>query len=546
MCADVKKNWMEQPQQQQQPQQYPSLQAPQPMHAIPNGHSPNLYHQSQPQRQERQGSSEDNSEELIPTAIVIKNIPFAIKREQLTDVMSEMHLPLPYAFNYHFDNGVFRGLAFANFSSPEETAVVIEAMNHMELQGRKLRVEYKKMLPLQERERIEREKRERRGQLEEQHRPMQSMGLHSAASISSISSALPAASPSPVSMRGQQETSKSSQLSMVNSANYVEIDMNDGKTLEYYAKLVVFKDDENRRMFVIEPPVTATYRRIIHELAHKLGLEHESAGTGDMRHVQVFKDKRTSNNLGLQTANLMYNDTQRRGLARAATMDFNESRDPLYHSLRTQNSALLDVPGSPGGLGGIGGQRSLREAKSFGDLQARTASPALSSSSFPANLTQNVTRYAEYGLLNGQSPNSNMPLGGRDDSYLSNGFSNMTLGSYDRATASRLAGRPDGHAGAIGSQRSQHGLNNGLSGLAAYDDNNSAAPRSNGASAVERQPRGPGAEWGPGFTRPRQNGHSSRSSGDGDLNGEQQQLNPAAAQQAGNNGNNNNNASRYM
>lgn len=182
------------------------------MHQIPNGHQASLYQQSQPQRQERQGSTDDTNEELIPTAIVIKNIPFAIKREQLTDVMSEMHLPLPYAFNYHFDNGVFRGLAFANFSSPEETAVVIDAMNHMELQGRKLRVEYKKMLPLQERERIEREKRERRGQLEEQHRPMQSMGLHSQPSMSSLSSALPATSPSPVSMR---ETSKFSDAGFI-------------------------------------------------------------------------------------------------------------------------------------------------------------------------------------------------------------------------------------------------------------------------------------------------------------------------------------------
>lgn len=212
-AADLQKTWLDQPQQQQNAPQYPGLQAPQPLHTIPNGHQPSMYHSSQPaqsQRQDRQGSTaaEDNtSEELIPTAIVIKNIPFAIKREQLTDVMSEMHLPLPYAFNYHFDNGVFRGLAFANFSSPEETAIVIDAMNHMELQGRKLRVEYKKMLPLQERERIEREKRERRGQLEEQHRPMQ-MGVHNSTSISSLSSALPATSPSPVSMRGQQETSE--------------------------------------------------------------------------------------------------------------------------------------------------------------------------------------------------------------------------------------------------------------------------------------------------------------------------------------------------
>src|SRR2546429_6146736 len=114
--------------------------------------------------------------------------------------MTEITLPLPYAFNYHFDNGVFRGLAFANFTSAEETATVIDMLNHFELQGRKLRVEYKKMLPLAERERIEREKRERRGQLEEQHRPMQT-SLHNQNSVSSLSSAVPATSPSPVSSR---------------------------------------------------------------------------------------------------------------------------------------------------------------------------------------------------------------------------------------------------------------------------------------------------------------------------------------------------------
>ncbi|OBT61904.1 hypothetical protein VE03_08227 [Pseudogymnoascus sp. 23342-1-I1] len=474
------KTWLDQPQQQNAP--YPSLQTQQPMQGMPNGHQqPSMYHASQsaqPQRQDRQGSSTEDSasEELIPTAIVIKNIPFAIKREQLTDVMSEMHLPLPYAFNYHFDNGVFRGLAFANFSSPDETAIVIDAMNHMELQGRKLRVEYKKMLPLQERERIEREKRERRGQLEEQHRPMQ-MGVHNSASISSLSSALPATSPSPVSMRGQQET---------------KIDMNDATTLDYYGRLVVFKDDETRRMFVVEPPVPATYRRVLHELAHKLGLEHESAGTGDMRHVQIFKDKR-SNPLSMSSS-LLYNDTSRRGLARAATMDFNESRDPLYHTLRTASSALLDVPGSPGALTGAP-PRSLREAKSFGDLQARTSSPALSSSSFPANLSHNAARYADY---------QNAQLPPRDD-YLPAAFSNLALG-YERGggTAPRIPA-----AGAIGSQRSTHGLNT------TYEDVQRGGAA--GGGAVERQPRGPGSEWGAGFARARTNGHASRGSGELDL-----------------------------
>lgn len=142
----------------------------------------------------------DPDEELIPTAIVIKNIPFAVKKEQLVSLMTELRLPLPYAFNYHFDNGVFRGLAFANFTTADETASVIDALNHFELHGRKLRVEYKKMLPLAERERIEREKRERRGQLEEQHRPLGGT-LQTQASFSSLTSHVPATSPSPVSGR---------------------------------------------------------------------------------------------------------------------------------------------------------------------------------------------------------------------------------------------------------------------------------------------------------------------------------------------------------
>lgn len=155
-------------------------------------------------RPEASGGPSEAEDELIPTAIVIKNIPFAVKKEQLVQLMTELNLPLPYAFNYHFDNGVFRGLAFANFTSAEETATVIEVLNHFELQGRKLRVEYKKMLPLQERERIEREKRERRGQLEEQHRPMATSQLQTQSSMSSLTSHLPATSPSPVSQRGQK------------------------------------------------------------------------------------------------------------------------------------------------------------------------------------------------------------------------------------------------------------------------------------------------------------------------------------------------------
>lgn len=161
----------------------------------------------------------DPDDELIPTAIVIKNIPFAVKKEQLVDLMTQMNLPLPYAFNYHFDNGVFRGLAFANFTSADETAQVIDHLNHYELQGRKLRVEYKKMLPLQERERIEREKRERRGQLEEQHRPIGGQ-LHSQQSMSSLSSHRQAHTPSPINPGNVMPGESSSQI-LQNEANHM-------------------------------------------------------------------------------------------------------------------------------------------------------------------------------------------------------------------------------------------------------------------------------------------------------------------------------------
>lgn len=162
--------------------------------------------------QQRASPPQNDNDELIPTAIVIKNIPFAVKKEQLIACMTDMRLPLPYAFNYHFDSGVFRGLAFANFTSADETQAVIQAMNHMELQGRKLRVEYKKMLPVQERERIERDKREKRGQLQEQHQPLAPSQvqnpLHTQSSMASMTSLSsvnhpPPTSPSPVSIRGK-------------------------------------------------------------------------------------------------------------------------------------------------------------------------------------------------------------------------------------------------------------------------------------------------------------------------------------------------------
>ncbi|CAK7902622.1 hypothetical protein CAAN1_16S03334 [[Candida] anglica] len=223
----------------------------------------------------------DDDDELIPTAIVIKNIPFAIKKEQLLDVMTKLNLPLPYAFNYHFDNGVFRGLAFANFTSTNETSSVVNLLNGREIGGRKLRVEYKKMLPLQERERIEREKREKRGQLEEQHRSTSNASL---ASLMSTASTTAATKNLSVSGSGTQNTSQTERLfvafpSQVQSASPLplipaEVNFNDPDVLDLYTQLVLYRDDSTKSVFELAFPSTLTIgqRKILSILASFLNL----------------------------------------------------------------------------------------------------------------------------------------------------------------------------------------------------------------------------------------------------------------------------------
>lgn len=453
--------------------------------------------QSSAMRPEASASSADD-DELIPTAIVIKNIPFAVKKEQLVQLMTELNLPLPYAFNYHFDNGVFRGLAFANFTSAEETATVIEVLNHFELQGRKLRVEYKKMLPLQERERIEREKRERRGQLEEQHRPMGGgPQLQTQSSMSSLTSHIPATSPSPVSQRGQK----------------IDVDLNDTQTLSYYSQLLLFKEDTVRDSVIFPHNLTPSQRRTVHTLAHNMGLGHASRGSGEQRQVQVFKIAAGAN-VSPPTSSIPpsgQSDSGRRGLNRAATIDFSEARQEgpgAFNTLRGQNSGFLGVMDSPGNF--ANGQ-NLRAAKSFADLRSYTPSPVPSSASFPAALQSNGARLQYEGAPTATSNTptltpvqSGSSLGmQRDDNLLVNSLGGLSLGTGiggPNSSPRRLRGMfsweqdsQQSNAGAIGSNR---GMGMG------YDGQQERMP--------VRQPRGPTPDKGTGFRR--QNGHQARGS----------------------------------
>lgn len=480
----------------------------------------------------------DPEDELIPTAIVIKNIPFAVKKEQLVQLMTELHLPLPYAFNYHFDHGVFRGLAFANFTTPEETAVVIEHLNHFELQGRKLRVEYKKMLPLQERERIEREKRERRGQLEEQHRPMPAAQLHNQHSMSSLSSHIPAASPSPVSSRNPKLGKWSPAWvpsrrlpAEADDGPLADVDLNDPQTLQFYSQLLLFKDDLSREALIFPSTLSPAQRRTVHTLAHHMALAHLSRGTGEHRQVHVFRAPLGGSNISPPMPpyplHIHAGDAHRRGLNRAATIDFGEARGSDlggYGSLGRHPSGLLDVPGSPGMGGGVSAvAQNLRGAKSFADLRSYTPSPAPSSASFPATLNVGIPRYPDPAAVSGAAGTPNLtptatgaPLSAnRDENLLVNGLGGMSLGAglgigggpvrdprgvlpFDREP------QPQSFGGPIGSNRSIS---------LSHDD----PARERGPGMPARQPRGPLPERGPGFPRARPSGHRQRGSDESSL-----------------------------
>lgn len=234
---------------------------------------------------------------------------------------ASLSIPTPYAFNYHLDQqGSFRGLAFANFRQAADADAVVVALNGFDVQGRKLRVEYKKVLQASEKERIEREKairRMRSMQLEKDHGagtpiyedygvplqaapfPPQPQRSYSSSSYqqqdysqhsipgmpaSPYSHALASAPPN---MPTQQAPPTPSSASDKSSSN--ELDLNDPSTLEIYSRILLFKDDRMRDELAFSRTLSPKQRRVVHLIAQKLGVYHYSVGEGDERYAVVTR-----------------------------------------------------------------------------------------------------------------------------------------------------------------------------------------------------------------------------------------------------------------
>ena len=316
------------------------------------------------------------------------------------------------------------------------------------------------------------------------------------------------------------------------------MDLNDPQTLQFYSQLLLFRDDLSRDALIFPSTLSPAQRRVVHTLAHHMVLAHVSRGTGEQRQVHVYRAP--ANNLTSSVPAIPTTvhpvESQRRGLNRAATMDFTDARgsDPgAYSTIGRQTASLLDIPGSPGR-----DRQNLRPAKSFADLRSYTPSPVPSSASFPAALGAGISRYIDYG---GNSVASTTPSltptatgttisGNRDDSLLLNGLANMSLSSGlggNLGVGGANLRDPRGLQGMDRENQNPVGTGIGASfATRAYNlgyenqlREQERREQERGQVLPLRQPRGPESARGAGFDRSRQqNGHQNgnRQSG-GDL-----------------------------
>ncbi|CAG8513213.1 6267_t:CDS:2 [Funneliformis caledonium] len=269
------------------------------------------------------------AQETIPTAIVIKNIPFSIKRDALLATLNNLDIPRPYAFNYHFDNGVFRGLAFANYRTPEETDLVVSALNGYEVSGRKLRVEYKRVLPAAEREAKEREKLEKQ-KADKEKFDQEPLVIKTENDLLDKPKT------------DRSENGKDKRDSMVKSPVPEQLDLNDPETLKFYDQVIIFRDDKTREELVFPKTLSIPHRRTLHLIAQKLQLYHYSEGEGEDRVLKIVR-KPASAAINIKQTPSRNGSLGRRSAAQLlASTGLSES--PSNRSIRGDHSPLSRSP----------------------------------------------------------------------------------------------------------------------------------------------------------------------------------------------------------
>lgn len=460
-------------------------------------------------------------EDVIPTAIVVKNIPFSVKKEQLLQIIEELRIPMPYAFNYHFDQGIFRGLAFANFRSSEEADAVVAALNGFDVAGRKLRVEYKKVLQVGEKERIEKEKalKRMRSMQMEKDRVRRETDPSAVPPLPSPSTALPPGSALGVDTYGAGSTSggdpygnglqqqpdrlsppisrspgpadrasptSASDAPPSSSGKREELDLNDPQALEIYSRVLLFKDDRMRDELAFSRNLSPQERRTVHLVAQKLNLYHYSVGEAEERHVIVTKNEVRSPSAGSRPLR-----------SQASTIGRSQRAG--------DQAAAAAAAAAGGGIGGSGAgtfasinRRSsgmLRGKKSAPDIKRNRGEMQYDISTMPSG---GYGSAAHFSTANGLTQS----LGRKSNGNLREGYgSTSAMGSSAKG---RTAGGGGGIGGAAGLQSlfaspfevppvPSLGTSYGpeSTGYSTSVGGNGGSTISAGANGALRQPRGP-------------------------------------------------------
>ncbi|KAJ1920628.1 Peptidyl-prolyl cis-trans isomerase pin4 [Mycoemilia scoparia] len=230
-------------------------------------------------------------EDAIPNSIVVKNINFEIKREELLQTMVDRGLPLPYAFNYHYEGGLFRGLAFANFYSPEEAAQTFVGLNGITLLGRTIKVEYKKALPgMTPAECMARQKPHMHQQGITPD--IQSLSIGSRDGVAgTVRTRKHTISHVGGRTRGRPQSMMvgGSPMPVPDTKNNTGIDLDDKDTRLLYDLISQFRHDKSMVELEFPSALSDRQRHCVMMIAERFGLNHETKGDFSTRFIRVYK-----------------------------------------------------------------------------------------------------------------------------------------------------------------------------------------------------------------------------------------------------------------
>jgi len=82
--------------------------------------------------------------EFKNSTLVLKNLPFQLKQEKLEELLNEYEWKAQNVSYLYDGSGMFKGMAFVKFKEIEHATKIFEALNNREINGRKLRIEYKR------------------------------------------------------------------------------------------------------------------------------------------------------------------------------------------------------------------------------------------------------------------------------------------------------------------------------------------------------------------------------------------------------------------